>query len=172
MQKLNKLSLFALILSLYSCSGNETQGDAKEKVVEEEIIVVKDSIEEVAETDLLSAVEKPKNVVTQEFWDQFDTDINGIVYFSKKDSTFENHGFTLSSIQEKADGVTLYKFYTNDNYAQLYLNDSLAFDMTPFLLEYEEGFVLLKPHFIPTFVSSDEDEKRLIDEIVTFFNQD
>jgi len=162
---MKKLIIAFSALAFVSCGSSETE-EKKEEVIEEEVVIVTDNNENEVETTIIKT---PSSVVTQEHWEQFQTDIKGVIYFTKTDSTFSENENLVASIKDKLKGVANYKMYTNDNYAQLFLNDTLAFDISPFLLEHENGFVLLKPQSIPTYQSVDEDEKVVIENVISFF---
>lgn len=155
-------------LTLISCGSEQTN---ENKEVNEEIVIVNDTsstTEEISHPDS-EPTTSPVSTVTQEFWDSFKTDIKGIIYFTKTDSTFTEDKPLIDQINNELIGVSNYKMYTNDNYAQIYLNDTLAFDITPFLLEHNKGFVLLKPHTMPEYQSPAGDPKVIEEHVVNFF---
>lgn len=168
-----KKTIIALsTLALISCGSEHTD---EEKEMNEEVIIVNDTTSTSGATTIdTSAIESepttsPVSTVTQEFWDSFKTDIKGIIYFTKTDSTFTEDKPLIDQLNNELNGVSNYKMYTNDNYAQIYLNDTLAFDITPFLLEHDKGFVLLKPHTMPEYQPSNGDPKVIEENVVSFF---
>lgn len=165
---MKKLIIAFCALALVSCGSTESEdkNDKKEEILEEEVVIVTENNENEIDT---TTIKTPSSVVTQEHWEHFQTDIKGVIYFTKTDSTFSENQNLVATIKDKLKGIANYKMYTNDNYAQIFLNDTLAFDISPFLLEHKNGFVLLKPQSIPTYQSVDEDEKVVIENVISFF---
>ena len=138
---------FFIVLGLISC-GNEVKDAPKNNM---EVISVSDTVQ--IEETALTAIDKPNNVVSPEFWENFDTNIEMAILFYKDDSLTQTERTTFSDLREEFPSLEFHEFYTDDKIAQVFINDTLAFDITSFLIQNESGLVLIKPFFQPVYKS-------------------
>ena len=138
---------------------------------EAEVVGVEDllSVEEsVVDSEILQ-IEKPKNVVTQEHWENFETDIELTILFYKGDSLQDFERNIVDGLKGEFSSLEFHEFYSDDNIAQVFINDTLAFDISNFMMEKSYGFVLLKPGVSPHFEALNDSLSTLKDNFRKFY---
>jgi len=133
--------LGVLLLLLMSCG-------AEVKKSKEAIL---GPIDEGVAEEVILQIERPKNVVTPEHWENFDTDIEMAILFYKGDSLVDFERRVVDGLKEEFSSLEFHEFYSDDNIAQVFINDTLAFDISNFMMEKSYGFVLLKPSVSPHY---------------------
>jgi len=139
---------------------------AESKTVED-IIVLPDN--EIVLEQEVEQIEQPSNVVTPEHWENFDTDIELTIMFYKGDSLMDFERNIVDGLKEEFSTLDFHEFYTDDNIAQVFINDTLAFDISNFIMEKSYGFVLLKPGIAPHYEFLDDSLMTLKDNFHEFY---
>lgn len=136
-------SLF-VVLFCFSCSGERIENVSDIEGKEEPTVV------------LIDLIEKPSNVLTEELWPDFETDIEMAILFYKGDSLVNFERKIVDGLKEEFSTLEFHEFYSDDNLAQVFLNDTLVFDLSNYMSDKSCGFVLLKPGFSPKYEFLDD----------------
>ncbi len=116
-------------------------------------------------------VPQQTNVVTPEFWEAFDTDIQAVYFYSKIDS-LQIH-LPLEKELAKSfceeNGISYHEYYTNDNMGLVQLDDTLFFDLTDHLISNEEGFLFLKHGKMQDVADKSVNESFMDSSLTAFF---
>lgn len=112
-----------------------------------------------------------QNVVTPEFWEQFETDLRVVYFYSKIDSLQIHLPLEKELAKSFCDenNIDYHEYYTNDNMGLVQLGDTLFFDLTDNIIANEEGFLLLQKGDLKDLDYSQIDQESLSEELTSFF---
>jgi len=112
----------------------------------------------VVQSEIVDTVVKASEqlVVTPEYWESFETEISAIIFFYQGEILAPFEAKIVEGLKKEYNDLPFYELYTNDDYAQVFLNDTLAFDISEYLLDKRYGFVLLKPQYPPNYEYLDD----------------
>ena len=140
---MNKYLFGLFLLLMVSCSTEKTE-------TRNELPVDEITSYEMIEDEVI-LIDKPWNVVTPEHWENFDTDIEMAILFYKGDSLLDSERIIVDGLKKEFSTLEFHEFYSDDKIAQVFINDTLAFDISNFIMEKSFGFVLLKPSVYPRY---------------------
>jgi hypothetical protein len=112
-----------------------------------------------------------QNVVTPEFWGEFETDLRVVYFYSKIDSLQIHLPLEKELAKSFCDenSIDYHEYYTNDNMGLVQLGDTLFFDLTDNIIANEEGFLLLQKGDMKDLDYSQIDQESLSEELTSFF---
>lgn len=153
--------VFAVLL--VACKEEPTTEEAKNDVEVNE--------SEVTDTQESETSVEPTNVVTPEFWENFNTDVQIVFYYSKVESSPAN----VTDFKEQllngseANGYNFHEYHTDENMGMVQVDDNVFFNLTEYLWNNDEGFVLLKKGALQHIPASELSESTFEDQVVPFF---
>lgn len=153
--------LFASILFLVSCNDSAPAEEPSTQNQVKEVETVQETETEIHQT----------NVVTPEFWDSFETDITIVFYYSKIESSPE----TVHTFKEKlvngavSNGYDFHEYHTDENMGMVQVDDNIFFNLTEYLWNNNEGFVLLKKGALVHVPATELNATTFEDKVVPFF---
>jgi len=144
-----------------SCQEAETTEDA----------TVSTDVQETEKTQETETEVHQTNVVTPEFWESFDTDVTIVFYYSKIESSPDAvHAFKDELLNgAEANGYEFHEYHTDENMGMVQVDDNIFFNLTEYLWNNEEGFVLLKNGGILHIPSAELGATTFNDKVVPFF---
>lgn len=111
------------------------------------------------------------NVVTPEFWENFKTDVQVVFYYSK----IESSPASVISFKEQllngseASSYDFHEYHTDENMGMVQVDENVFFNLTEYLWNNDEGFVLLKKGALKHIPASELSETTFEDQVVPFF---
>lgn len=133
------LALFAVI-TITGCKG-ESSSTQDDPATQQEV----KSVEVANESEVTTEITQT-NVVTPEFWENFDTDVRVVFFYSKKESSSQ----LIQNIKKEIIGgegslnYVFHEYHTDDNMGMVQVDDNIFFNLTEYLWNSDEGFVLLR----------------------------
>lgn len=111
------------------------------------------------------------NVVTPEFWDNFDTDVRVVFFYSKKESSPEYIHKIKEEIKAASGnlGYTFHEYHTDENMGMVQVDDDVFFNLTEYLWNSDEGFVLLRKGALLHIPASQLSEEGIGSAVADFF---
>ncbi|CAG5085771.1 hypothetical protein [Parvicella tangerina] len=155
-------SLF--LLFLVSCQEEATTSEEKTQKEIPQNEVAQNSEETPADF-------KQTNVVTPEFWDSYDTDVVMIFYYNKKESSGDKIHQVKEEVlnNEESLGYEFHEYYTDENMGMVQVDDNVFFNLTEYLWNNDEGFVLLKKGSLKHIPGAEVNETTFKDAVKPFF---
>ncbi|MCB9189083.1 MAG: hypothetical protein H6599_07350 [Flavobacteriales bacterium] len=154
--------LFLSTLFFASCKESESTEETTAHNEVQEVETVQNVEMEIHQT----------NVVTPEFWENFDTDVRVVFFYSKKESSSELIQKLKKEIVggEEALNYVFHEYHTDDNMGMVQVDDNIFFNLTEYLWNNEEGFVLLRKGAILHIPASELNEQDgLGSQVADFF---
>lgn len=112
------------------------------------------------------------NVVTPEFWNSYETDVLIVFYYSKIESSPDAvHSFKEELLNgDEQYGYEFHEYHTDENMGMVQVDDNIFFNLTEYLWNNEEGFVLLKKGELLHIPSGELTADTYSDQVVPFFS--
>lgn len=155
--------ILSLMFFVIGCKEEQAAGETQDPADTNET--------ETPNTQEVDADIQQTNVVTPEFWENFDTDVQVVFYYSKIESSPEKvHAFKekLLNGSEKYS-YDFHEYHTDENMGMVQVDDNVFFNLTEYLWNNNEGFVLLKQGALLHIPASNLGETTFNDEVVPFF---
>lgn len=150
------------VLFLIGCQEEATTEETTETVTVEETQDIPETIEEVHQS----------NVVTPEFWEDYETDVRVVFFYSK----VENSPPEISSVKKdlllgeaNGEAYEFHEYHTDENMGMVQVDDNVFFNLTEYLWNNEQGFVLLKKGAILHIPAGEVDSDTGVGTIFSFF---
>lgn len=151
--------IIALTLLMTSCQ--ETQED----------VTPSENQNTTSEAQMVEDKPVQSNVVTPEFWENFDTDVRVVFFYSKKESSPEYiHKIKDEIIAgAEANGYVFHEYHTDENMGMVQVDDEVFFNLTEYLWNSDEGFVLLRQGALQHVPAAELSEEGIGSIVADFF---
>lgn len=113
------------------------------------------------------------NVVTPEFWESFETDVRVVFFYSKKESSADLvHQVKEKVIEQEASlNYIFHEYHTDDNMGMVQVDDNVFFNLSEYLWNSDEGFVLLRKGAMLHVPASELPAEGLGSQVADFFTE-
>jgi hypothetical protein len=149
-------------LLLASCQEEPTSMESSEQTEVQETETSNTTVEDVHQS----------NVVTPEFWSSFDTDVKMVFFYSKVEGASEQIQVIKQDLllgETNGIGYEFHEYHTDENMGMVMVDDNIFFNLTEYLWNNEQGFVLLKKGGLLHIPANEVNEQTFVEIIEPFF---